>query len=378
MKKKSKLITIAVTLTMVIVVANGIYKKVDKGEVITTNTTSTHYLMSMESAKESKEYFDNLLAQAVIAQVGDSYAENGTITKEDVVASLAVLQEAVANGSIAKRTSDIATYSNTGNPVTIAKNNNIAGGASLMEAIKSTGVVVDTSIQETVATSTPIVADNSSTKNDTIAQVPTQVPTQAQIVLPTQAPVTVPVQVPTEAPTTAPTQTQTVIPTEAPTQAPTQGPTSSVVKPRTDPIILTDAQGMALAKVNAVEYAAFAQELVNLINQYRTDNGWPALVYDKTMGLIAMQRAVESAYAYTPSHTRPNGTLCSTILAVYGVPGSMGENLVTNASSPISVFDSWLNSTGHEAQMLTRVCTTMGVGVALDSTGLYYCYACFH
>jgi uncharacterized protein YkwD len=57
--------------------------------------------------------------------------------------------------------------------------------------------------------------------------------------------------------------------------------------------------------------------------------------------------------------------------------GSVGENIAYGQSSPASVMDAWMNSSGHRANILNSGYRSMGVGVVPDRGGRLMWVQCF-
>ena len=117
----------------------------------------------------------------------------------------------------------------------------------------------------------------------------------------------------------------------------------------------------------------FAQELLTLVNNERTKNGLSALTLgDANLKAAAEKRAQE--VAKTASHTRPDGTNCFTVLGEYGVKQTgegEGENIGWGEASAQEVFDSWMASDSHRANILNPSATEMGVGYYFDATSAW-------
>ncbi len=117
----------------------------------------------------------------------------------------------------------------------------------------------------------------------------------------------------------------------------------------------------------------FAQELLTLVNNERTKNGLSALTLgDANLNAAAEKRAQE--VAKTASHTRPDGTNCFTVLGEYGVKQTgegEGENIGWGEASAQEVFDSWMASDSHRANILNPSATEMGVGYYFDATSAW-------
>lgn len=110
------------------------------------------------------------------------------------------------------------------------------------------------------------------------------------------------------------------------------------------------------------------QEVFNLINQQRANNGLSALKVDAEVQRVAKIKArdmVDSSYF---SHNSPT----------YGSPFDMlnsfkvsyktaGENIAGNSSNSAAV-NAWMNSAGHKANILNSSYNYTGIGVVSSST----------
>ena len=82
----------------------------------------------------------------------------------------------------------------------------------------------------------------------------------------------------------------------------------------------------------------YAYEVFKLVNEERARVHLEPLVMDAELTEAAMQRAAETHAIY--SHTRPDGSGCSTIC-----PARMrGENIAYGQDSPAEVMDAWMTS----------------------------------
>lgn len=150
---------------------------------------------------------------------------------------------------------------------------------------------------------------------------------------------------------------------------------------------LTDAQAKAEAAANKAAYIGQVNELVGMINAYRTANGLPELSYNDNLTNAAMHRAAESAYADwnmtakengTKRHIRPNFEKASSIGAEYGITGNFGENYGRYHTSTTEILEGWKNSSAHNALLLSDKYTNIGIGIAKDSAGYFYWIAIFN
>jgi len=103
------------------------------------------------------------------------------------------------------------------------------------------------------------------------------------------------------------------------------------------------------------DYAS-AHQMLKDINSARQAEGVGALQLDKALTDYAMQRAAEIAYFY--AHTRPNRTQW------YTVDSSRvnAENIAYGYPSGSSVFQGWMDSEGHRANILRSEGKAIGIG----------------
>lgn len=150
---------------------------------------------------------------------------------------------------------------------------------------------------------------------------------------------------------------------------------------------LSDEAARSVAKSNEALYASQVEELVGLINEYRTANGLPKVDLTANLTDAAMHRAAESAYsdwnmtAYengSKRHIRPNFEKASSIATEYGITGNFGENYGRYFNTPAEILDGWKNSEAHNALLLNGSYTKAGIGIAADSDGYLYWIAIFN
>jgi len=142
---------------------------------------------------------------------------------------------------------------------------------------------------------------------------------------------------------------------------------------------------LAVFALPAAATAAQIRDVLRLTNNERRMNFRPALRESAALNAAAAVRAREIAQsAQTWSHTRPNGTNWSTVLAQHNVTGwaHASENLArisggTNPSAASRAVSSWMNSTtGHREALLRPDLTHVGHGVhrhvAVNGTVTYF------
>ena len=118
--------------------------------------------------------------------------------------------------------------------------------------------------------------------------------------------------------------------------------------------------------------ADYAAQVVALVNQERAAQGLSALGGNDRLQQAADKRAQEIIELF--SHDRPDGTACYTVLSEYGVSGywTAGENIAAGQSTPEQVMNSWMNSSGHRANILNGSFDTIAVGCAESGGRLYW------
>lgn len=132
---------------------------------------------------------------------------------------------------------------------------------------------------------------------------------------------------------------------------------STQIKPETD------------SSVTSTETASdsFAEQMLALVNQARAEAGVAPLTLDSKLCDAADKRAVEITSYF--SHTRPNGSDCFTIFDEFGIScWGGGENIAMGSSDAQTIFNMWMNSPGHRANILKSSFTTIGIG----KSGVYW------
>ena len=105
------------------------------------------------------------------------------------------------------------------------------------------------------------------------------------------------------------------------------------------------------------------QEVFNLINQQRTDNGLSALKNDDEVQRVARIKAQDMVNNGYFSHQSPTYGSPFDMLKSFGITyKSAGENIAGNSSNSGAVA-AWMNSSGHKANILSSSYNYTGIGV---------------
>lgn len=106
-----------------------------------------------------------------------------------------------------------------------------------------------------------------------------------------------------------------------------------------------------------------AQEVLKLVNQERQKQGLKALTLNTKLTSIGNMKAKDMADKKYFSHTSPTYGSPFQMLQNYGVTyTSAGENIAAGQRTSQEVMNSWLNSSGHRANILNKDYTQLGVG----------------
>lgn len=114
---------------------------------------------------------------------------------------------------------------------------------------------------------------------------------------------------------------------------------------------------------------AMAQEVFDLLNAYRVENGLTPLSHNAALAEGTAIRAPEACALF--SHTRPNGQKWNSVSK-----SAHGENLAKLYRSAQSAMTGWKNSPGHNANMLDPDYRSAAIGVFAEqiqiAPGEYY------
>ncbi len=117
--------------------------------------------------------------------------------------------------------------------------------------------------------------------------------------------------------------------------------------------------------------SSYADQVLQLVNAERAKGGLSPLSTTSALSSAANKRAEETVQSF--SHTRPNGTSFSTVLAEYGISyRASGENIAYGQRSPQEVVTGWMNSPGHRANIMNSSFNKIGIGVYQSSNGTIY------
>jgi uncharacterized protein YkwD len=119
----------------------------------------------------------------------------------------------------------------------------------------------------------------------------------------------------------------------------------------------------------------FEAQVIELINAERTKVGLLPLYAQSQLGTAARLHSADMACNNFFSHTGSDGSSLTDRIMRQGYSGYyFGENIAAGYSTPESVVNAWMNSSGHRANILNTNYTEIGVGYAYWAGSTYDSY----
>ncbi|MGW4808733.1 CAP domain-containing protein, partial [Kitasatospora sp. NPDC004272] len=130
----------------------------------------------------------------------------------------------------------------------------------------------------------------------------------------------------------------------------------------------------APASVSAQKRAAdLAQQVLDLVNSERAKAGCGPLGANAKLATAALRHSEDMAARNFFDHTNPDGAGPQQRIDAVGYAWSgWGENIARGQKDAAAVMDSWMNSSGHRANILNCGFTELGVGVHLGTGGPWW------
>ncbi|QNE20776.1 SCP-like extracellular [Kribbella qitaiheensis] len=139
-----------------------------------------------------------------------------------------------------------------------------------------------------------------------------------------------------------------------PTPKPTRTPTKTVTTTPDDPPPPPSGGGGTSSQ---------EREVLDLTNAARRDEGCGPLALDDSLVEAAGSHASDMVRRHYMDHTNPDGQDPGDRMAAAGWHGSSwGENIAAGYSTAQKVFNAWMNSDGHRANILNCKFNKIGIG----------------
>lgn len=114
---------------------------------------------------------------------------------------------------------------------------------------------------------------------------------------------------------------------------------------------------------NDAGVSAYEQEVVRLVNEQRAQNGLPALTHNWELSRVARYKSQDMVDNRYFSHTSPTYGSPFQMITAFGLSyRTAGENIAYGQRTPQEVVNTWMNSSGHRANILSSAYTQIGVG----------------
>ena len=107
----------------------------------------------------------------------------------------------------------------------------------------------------------------------------------------------------------------------------------------------------------------FESQVADLVNKERSSRGLNPLTYNTALAKMADDKAKDMYYNNYFSHTSPTYGSPFDMMKSYGIQyTAAGENIAKGQKTPQEVMNSWMNSEGHRANILSTSYNQIGVG----------------
>ncbi|NLI92092.1 MAG: hypothetical protein GX434_07720 [Peptococcaceae bacterium] len=114
-------------------------------------------------------------------------------------------------------------------------------------------------------------------------------------------------------------------------------------------------------------------EVISLVNQERTSRGLWELTQNEVLSRLARLKSQDMADKGYFDHQSPTYGSPFDMMKSFGIIYSYaGENIAYGQPTAQMVMQGWMNSSGHQANILKPEFTEIGVGIAKDSSGRLY------
>jgi uncharacterized protein YkwD len=165
-----------------------------------------------------------------------------------------------------------------------------------------------------------------------------------------------------------------------PATAPTASPTTAPAGPTATPSAAAPGRPATPARTSAGTTAplpggnaGYEAQVVTLVNQERGKAGCAALTVDSRLTTAARGHSQDMAARNYFDHNTPEGVTPWTRITNAGYQFSAAaENIAEGQTTPASVMQAWMNSTGHRTNILNCNLRNIGVGLAYNTQHVPY------
>lgn len=138
-----------------------------------------------------------------------------------------------------------------------------------------------------------------------------------------------------------------------------------------NPSMIRVGQKITIPSIDNVK--TLEQQVIDLVNKQRAAHGLSKLTANWEVCRVARYKSQDMINKNYFAHQSPTYGSPFTMMQSFGIRFSAGgENIAYGQRTPQEVMNSWMNSAGHRANILSATYNQMGCGVAKTSSGTYY------
>ena len=139
----------------------------------------------------------------------------------------------------------------------------------------------------------------------------------------------------------------------------------------TDPSRIYVGQKITIPDTGSL--ASYEQQVFELVNKERAARGLTLLKYNTELARMARIKSQDMIDKKYFAHESPTYGSPFKMMESFGFKFSAaGENIAYGQRTAAEVMNTWMNSPGHRANILSESYTTIGVGVAKTASGTLY------
>ncbi|MEF9952393.1 MAG: CAP domain-containing protein [Clostridium sp.] len=121
------------------------------------------------------------------------------------------------------------------------------------------------------------------------------------------------------------------------------------------------------------EALSIEEQVFKLVNEERAKAGLSPMVLDKKISDVARVKSKDMADNNYFSHTSPTYGSPFDMMKKFGISyGYAGENIAKGQTTAESVMNSWMNSSGHRANILSKNFNKIGIGYVKQGGTTYW------
>lgn len=129
-----------------------------------------------------------------------------------------------------------------------------------------------------------------------------------------------------------------------------------------NPDLIYPGQVLCIPQLDS-SVASYEHEVVRLVNEIRQQNGLKPLTENWELSRVARYKSQDMLDNRYFSHTSPTYGSPFQMIKAFGLSyRTAGENIAKGYASPQAVVNSWMNSSGHRANILNVSYTQIGIG----------------